>query len=1113
MFSVAPLLKLRSLSLSTLAFCAIATTLSAEPPLSFPAPQKGFVSLGVYTEEGELIRNLLNAKPVESGKQAVSWDGTTNLGLPAAPGKYRVRGVFFSEPPKIDYLMKVGLSGNPPYETSDDRGAWGGNLGAPTAVCTNGKELMAIFGCVESNKTTGIQMMDFDGKITRRFASFVGYDRRLAATMDDKNAYIAFAQGSSKRLFIGKYDLQAPPRGKILCDLPAGEHEMPDGNWKGGWIAEVEGLAVNNGRLYVPVVMDDKLFVIDTESGKILNTVAVPAPHGIAVYHGKIFLCTGKTVVEIDADGNPVGSPIISGLDDPSGMAVDTAGNFYISDGGGSQQVKVLTSAGKPLREIGLKGGRPRNGIYNPAGLLDPAGLCVAPDGKVWVASKNKDFQEITVWDKEGKRDNAFFNIYISSGRGKLSPDHSELLADYNTRSDAAGMTAYKLDWKNGTWAPSWHLDMPDSAYQQSDVLAGHSHAGTPRDILYKRKNAYFSFDEGMLQADNGKTYLYGGDFSIWLFDPATKQPKLASLIFTHRVKKAADGHYEGDYDQGPNNWLSWADDNGNGKMELNEVRYAENHPLLENVARISDWQLQPDLSILMLAAEKVVGAPLQPGKWSVFQLAPRQVLPDGVPVYDWNDLTKLVELKIPDFKGGDGGFKDPNRVGLSRFKVENGAVYVCVNPSPKAKLKLTGIDGDGWWASRNWRMSPMKFDLKTGEPAWLKIGSRAAGLAKPGEMYYPGWGLAGSVDGVSYYADTMSQVWAWTDDGLYLGNLYTEGGKTFDANSLHVELTGAFAYKVNGKTYILAGDHGISVHEVKIPKLTPLDLGTVTLTPEAAAAAKPWDPDGPAPGKRPGYIARSVFDFDKENPKQTRTITIDGKLDPAEWSGIDSMPLVLEGKTVGTVRVTFDKANLYLAYDVQDSNGLQNDGHELPYSPFVSGSYVDFCIGPDWNTPNREQNLEGDVRGILAKITNGPDYQMGFWPVKKDLKRYATHPTPAKKNNPQTITSPAQKRDFDDIDPIPGLTFAYQPSPRGYTLEAQVPFLSIGMNPARQAVVGFDASVGFSDAAGRIRSRASHWAGESEAVVVDRPGSTELKPATWGTLQFDRTPLPPAAN
>ena len=50
---------------------------------------------------------------------------------------------------------------------------------------------------------------------------------------------------------------------------------------------------------------------------------------------------------------------------------------------------------------------------------------------------------------------------------------------------------------------------------------------------------------------------------------------------------------------------------------------------------------------------------------------------------------------------------------------------------------------------------------------------------------------------------------------------------------------------------------------------------------------------------------------------------------------------------------------------------------------------------------------------------------------------------------------------------------------------------------------MGFDASVAVSNAAGDRRERAASWAGVSEAVVVDRPGSARLLPATWGTLRF----------
>ena len=369
--------------------------------------------------------------------------------------------------------------------------------------------------------------------------------------------------------------------------------------------------------------------------------------------------------------------------------------------------------------------------------------------------------------------------------------------------------------------------------------------------------------------------------------------------------------------------------------------------------------------------------------------------------------------------------------------------------------------------------------------------------------MYYPRE-ICASIDGFVFVPDTFSQMWVWTDTGLYVGKVYHDPSDGIhDANSIFVELVGAYAYKIDGKVYTCAGDHGVSVHEITLPKLQKVDAGTVTVTPELAAAARPWDPDGPPPGKKPVYVARAICEQDNQQKKMvnTRTITVDGKLD--DWGGVTAAEIIRDGKAAATFQMVFDAENLYLAYDVKEPNGLRNAGTELPSCPFVSGSYVDFCIGRDWSNPNREQNLEGDVRAILARITaagtpnDAPtDYQMAFWPVRKDGK------------NPQTISSPAATRKFADISPVPGLKLAYQIGPGGYTLEAAVPLKSIELNPARNSVIGFDASVGFADAGGKVRTRAAHWAGQSEATVVDRPGSAALLPATWGTVTFDRTPL-----
>ena len=156
--------------------------------------------------------------------------------------------------------------------------------------------------------------------------------------------------------------------------------------------------------------------------------------------------------------------------------------------------------------------------------------------------------------------------------------------------------------------------------------------------------------------------------------------------------------------------------------------------------------------------------------------------------------------------------------------------------------------------------------------------------------------------------------------------------------------------------------------------------------TPDMAADARPRDPDGPAPGMKPVYIARAICEQYPRQKKMvnTRTIEVDGKLD--DWAGMQAAEIVRDGRPVATRRTVFDAEN--------------------------------------------------------------------------------------------------------------------------YTLETAVPLKSLELDPPHDPTVGLNASGGFPDAGGRVRSRAAHWAGQSEAAVVDRPGSAALLPSTWGTLVFDRSPL-----
>ena len=114
-----------------------------------------------------------------------------------------------------------------------------------------------------------------------------------------------------------------------------------------------------------------------------------------------------------------------------------------------------------------------------------------------------------------------------------------------------------------------------------------------------------------------------------------------------------------------------------------------------------------------------------------------------------------------------------------------------------------------------------------------------------------------------------------------------------------------------------------------------------------------------------------------------------DGRLRP-------EMLVLLDGQRLGTVWAMYDEKNFYLAYAVRDAVGPRNRGSELPYCPFVSGAYVDFCVAPDWSTPQREAVRDGDLRVILARVRGAEgeqDFQQGFGSGKPAARTHRRSP------------------------------------------------------------------------------------------------------------------------
>ncbi len=1080
-------------------------------PVKFEAPDHGFLSLALYDKNDVLVRSLLYAQPVDKGPQTALWDATTDLGRAVAAGTYHAKGTFFTEPPSLEYLMKVGKSGSPPWRTSDGKGDWGGNLGGPAGICSNSKSIVMAWSCVEDNQITGVQQMDAEGNISLRYFTFYPWDCRSAAVMDEKNLYLAILK-DCQELHIAEYKL-GEPRGKILVKLPSKMLKTATGRWKGRGFNVVDGLALTPDRIFASVGANNELFIIERASGKILKTIDVPGPRGLAIDKDHLLVVSDKQVFRYTFDGIKEGVAIPPGpMTAPNAICVTPDGLIAVGDSGrfspdaedesGTKQIYLYDNAGKLLRKIGAPGGAPRSGQFQPQAIGDITGMCTSPDGKTLLVNDvATGFARTARWSLDGKLEQQWFGRKLETSPDSINPARpNETVKIGEAFDDTLTVQAWEMDFAKRTWKPSWRYTMPFANCWQDDVVIGYGHGGNPlkKEAGHPGTWAIFGYGAaGGLRTFKGRNYMMSNEGAIWTYAP-DQAPKLAAMVFTHRCQKEGD-KIQTIYDQGPNTWFTWADKNGDAKVQMNEINLVENPPLLSTTMRMATCSLDDQMNIIFLLLGKA--DPSQPAK--LCKLPLKEILPNGAPVYDWHDLQSFdPPIHLPDFTGGDAT-KKINNVYPASLICSGDSWYCIGEPGSDQQLHLSGIDGDGWWASRNWRKKICRFDAATGACRWA-VGRRAPGVAQPGQMYNP-ISLAGYAAGTVFAADAMAVVWAWDKDGLYLGRLYNgPNDKKQDQNSMYIEMQGANVVTVADKIYLLANDTGVSVHEIHLPKRQPVKGADVILTNDQAAQIQSWDPDGLPPTEKPSCVVQYLPDHRHDAP-----MNMEKDMDGREgWDGfsdgvkVEPMLVLLDGQRLATVRALYDEHNLYLGYSVTAPNGPINKGSELPACPFVSGAYGDASFAPDAFLPRRTEVREGDVRVIIAKVTGesgkAVDFQQGYWQKKTNGQ------------NGQTITSPAASVRMDQIKEFPGLKMHWHVSDKdknsnrvNYDLKVAIPLESLGLSNPSGKTIGFDCSIGVANEAGDRRERAGHWSGQSEAAVVDRPGSARLLPETWGTLTF----------
>jgi len=202
---------------------------------------------------------------------------------------------------------------------------------------------------------------------------------------------MAVAADNTGHFYIVASGIRAVAPGGIISSI-----SLPAGTLQDGLYETVQAIAADtSGNLYVGGSLGT--LAVLSATGKITKPIKVAAAiRGLAVDSvGDIFVSNSQTgVTKVTAGGaaatvypNDFAGKLAKGL------AVDTAGNLYVADSALSQIIKVDTS-GKSTVAAGVGGGGSYSGDGGPAtkaGLKGPSGVAVDSNGNIFISDSGNN--------------------------------------------------------------------------------------------------------------------------------------------------------------------------------------------------------------------------------------------------------------------------------------------------------------------------------------------------------------------------------------------------------------------------------------------------------------------------------------------------------------------------------------------------------------------------------------------------------------------------------------------------------------------------------------------------------------------------------------------------
>ena len=898
--------------------------------LDFAQPMDGKATVVIEDETGRRVRNLVASKPLAKGSHRIGWDGLDAAGNVVSPGRYRWRAV--SHPGiRPEYLFSFCNDGDPPWRTGSGTDMWGPDHSTLTAACA-GRQWTFLGGSVAES---GYAMVAVDAQGTKRmhYRQVHGTGLwTLALACDGRHLYAAhdgFAWGqhvdrskpgwkATMQLTITRYDIAT---GKVVPYaggkrfVAVSTFELGPGSANPKWDGPtLGGLAMLGGKLYVSRKSTNTVLELAADTCEVLGELPLDAPGALTARDGTLFAVSGTSIVALDPATKKARS-VVKGLGQPQGLAVDGEKRLYVS-GGETHTVKVFDAGGKPLREIGKRGG-PYAGRYVAERMVHPRGLAVAPNGWLWVTEARWNPKRALAWDlASGKiaREKFGPTSYGASGAG-VDPEDP-------TRWIGQGAV--------------WKLDLAKKTARPVSILSEKpGHFGGPFEAV-----RHYAFHR-----QNGRTFLLalGGVACVSELMPDGSVRDLAFVGSTHRFcfgcnwkppaafveafERAYPNRKGKHADKGPG--VLWVDRNGDGRCQADEFDFAT---AADNFGGAYWGHRLFDLTARVPATVK--------GRRVLVRLEPEGYHAGGAPKYP--TLNEAIAEATP--------------IDLDRNELETAVDrfgrLVC-NSDPE----MTCFDAEGKLV---WRY-PNR---------WTNVhGSHNAPLPERGVMqgvlFFLGMAPFDERGDVFVVNGNHGRFFVLTSDGFYLDEMFKDVrmGAAVDAYLIGGEcFGGCFARAADGVYYLQSGHCDYRLFRIHGLAEARRSSGVLEVTPQQAIAA------ANAVTRR---AAEAVVPREAAIPFRAKPPAIDGKGN--DWPRGGEVRWDKSGKFPVTVQCAYDGSQLYLYYRVRDRSPWVNGGKDWTLL-FKAGDSVDLQLATNAAAdPTRRGPVPGDLRLLIAPFEGKP--------------------------------------------------------------------------------------------------------------------------------------------